>query len=95
MKIGLIASGYNCEQFLAECVAGWKQFKAHGEHELVCSVVHNFASDNKRQSALLAGVSAFITEATAINPCFKVYTFKSHGQLAEMLPEFKFQVGFE
>jgi len=47
MKIGLIASGYNCEQFLAECVAGWKQFKAHGEHELVCSFVHNCFKENQ------------------------------------------------
>ena len=38
MKVGLIASGYNCEQFLAECVAGWRQFKAHGEHELVVAL---------------------------------------------------------
>ena len=47
MKIGLIASGYNCDQFLAECVAGWRQFKAHGEHELVCSFVQNCFKENQ------------------------------------------------
>ena len=47
MKIGLIASGYNCDQFLTDCLAGWKEFKDTGDDQLVCSFIHNCFKENE------------------------------------------------
>jgi len=47
MKIGLIASGYNCEQFLTDCLAGWKEFKDTSNDQLVCSFIHNCFKENE------------------------------------------------
>ena len=47
MKIGLIASAYNCANFLDNCLKGWKEFKGKSDTELVCSFIHNCFEDNE------------------------------------------------
>jgi hypothetical protein len=47
MKIGLIASAYNCSEFLQDCLDPWLAFKQDGEHELSCSFIHNCFYENK------------------------------------------------
>lgn len=48
MKIGLIASAYNCAEFLEESLLPWKTFKDEATHKLVCSFVHNCFKENER-----------------------------------------------
>jgi hypothetical protein len=47
MKIGLIASAYNCAQFLEDCLKPWEILKKQSEHELCCSFIHNCFKENK------------------------------------------------
>lgn len=46
MKIGLIASAYNAEDFLHECLEAWRKFKNSSKHSLVCSFIHNCFKEN-------------------------------------------------
>ena len=47
MKIGLIASAYNCSEFLEDCLNPWLDFKKESNHELYCSFIHNCFYENK------------------------------------------------
>ena len=47
MKIGLIASAYNCGDFLDDCLKPWASFKQEGNYELHCSIIHNCFYENK------------------------------------------------
>ena len=47
MKIGLIASAYNCAEFLEECLEPWELLKEGSDHELYCSFIHNCFTENE------------------------------------------------
>lgn len=47
MKIGLIATAYNCSEFLEDCLEPWLAFKKEKEHELSCSFIHNCFYENE------------------------------------------------
>ena len=47
MKIGLIASAYNCSEFLEDCLNPWLDFKKQGKHQLDCSIIHNCFYENE------------------------------------------------
>ena len=47
MKIGLIASAYNCGDFLDDCLEPWFRFKKESNHELYCSIIHNCFHENE------------------------------------------------
>ena len=47
MKIGLIASAYNCSEFLEDCLNPWLDFKKESNHELYCSFIHKCFYENK------------------------------------------------
>ena len=47
MKIGLIASAYNCSEFLEDCLNPWLDFKKQGKHQLDCSIIHKSLHENE------------------------------------------------
>jgi len=46
MKIGVIAAGYNCEEFLKKSLEPWVNLKKSKLHDIVISVVHSLFIPN-------------------------------------------------